>query len=361
MVWDTALRRKFTNDIFFSTRMKIIGCLTLFVGVIVVTLVIVLENAKKTLMGGMVESLSTAITTGVSDSNILESAASSVQFATYIAVVLVLLFGLFMGLLLSRIALAPTGQAFTMQKRFISGIAHELRTPLSLLRINNELARFSIESDSPYAELFEENIADIDKINEMLNNLLLFDRMVSITSLRFKEVDLPKLMKAISARLASLAEHKNIALKMTDAEIPTICGNVTALEQAFFNILKNAITYTKSGGEVAISYRGVIDDAVTINISDTGVGIPEKDLAHIFEPFYRTEKTGKLSGTGIGLAIVYEIIKIHKGSIEVDSVEGKGTSLTLSLPVSPALSQSQKLTQTSTSKILFNFTNTTKV
>lgn len=356
--WDTALRRKFDSDIFFSTRVKIALSLVAFLIAIVTAFIVVLTQVKKIVMSGMLESLTTALTTGVSDISIIEKANSDVQFATYLTVILILLFGVLAGLLLTRLALAPIAQAFTMQKRFISGIAHELRTPLSLLRVNNELARFGEEEGSHYATLFDENISDIDQITEMLNNLLLFDRMATVTKLKFEDIDILKLIETIINRLGTLAVQKNISITPPNGEIPHVRGNITALEQVFFNILKNAIAYTKVGGTVSVLYKGVLNDNVTLSVTDTGIGIPEKDLSRIFEPFYRTEKTGKLSGTGIGLAIVYEIIKIHKGTIEVESTEGVGTTFTLSLPVGQE-SDSKIATRDTPSKIFFNFTNTT--
>ena len=333
MAWDIAFRHKYRHDIFFSTRVKIILCLTFFVLLILISIVVLLEQVKKTLIGGMVESLTMAVTTGVSDPGIIQTASQNVQFATYTTITLLLLFALLAGLLVSRLALTPLSKAFQMQKHFISGVAHELRTPLSLLRINNELARFTVDKEAQFAGLFEENIADIDKIDEMLNNLLLFDRMTSSPSVRFDDVDLRELIRIVVERLSPFARQRSVTVFVTDATIPKVIANITALEQVFFNIIKNAIAYTNPNGEVTIAYRGKDAHSVTIGITDTGVGIPAKDLPHIFEPFYRTEKTGKLSGTGMGLAIVYEIMKFHKGTVEVESVVNTGTSVNLTLPL----------------------------
>lgn len=354
----TALRRSYTSDIFFSTRVKIIACLTGCIGVIALMFLVAIEYVKTTMLKAMVESLQTALTTGSPNPTTVLNANREVDVVMVVTVLLILLFGVLVGLLLTRLALVPVGQAYTMQKRFISGIAHELRTPLSLLRVNNELARFGEQAGSAHALLFDENIADIDRINEMLNNLLLFDRMASLPSLHFDYVNLNNILHTITAKLQSLADQKKVSFNIADSAIPTIMGNAPALEQVFFNILKNAIMYTTSGGTVTFEYCGVTNNMATVAISDTGVGIPEKNLRHIFEPFYRTEKTGKLAG--IGLAVVYEIIRVHKGKIEVESVEGQGTTFLISLPLKQTEQTIHGLLGASASKILFNFSDSSR-
>lgn len=357
VAWGTDLRRNYRNDIFFRTRVRIILSLASCIGAIAFMFLVALNHATKTVMAAMVEQLETVLVTGFPDTQILTEANQQVNMVMYATIALTLLFGVLIGLVLTRLALMPVGQAFTMQKRFISGIAHELRTPLSLLRVNNELARFEQKDGSVYALLFDENIADIDRINGMLNNLLLFDRMSSRESLRFEEVNLNLLIATIIMRLRSLAEQRRITLTVTDTPIPSVMGNATALEQVFFNILKNAVMYTDPGGEVTFAYRGLAENMAIVAISDTGIGIAEKDLGHMFEPFYRTEKTGRLAG--IGLAIVYEILKMHRGKVEVESVEGKGTTFVISLPLTQTEQAIPGLLGASATKIFFNFSDRT--
>jgi two-component system, OmpR family, phosphate regulon sensor histidine kinase PhoR len=201
------------------------------------------------------------------------------------------------------------------------------------MRMNNEIARLDPECTPQAADLLDENMSDIDRVNEMLTNLLLFDRMRSIETLHFEEVDLGAVARTATSRLSELALQKKITIKVTDDTIPPVHASRTALEQVFFNVLKNALSYTNYGGEVTITYRGVTGGLASVSIADSGVGIPATDLPHIFEPFYRSKLAGKLSGTGIGLAVVYEIIKIHKGTVAVESVQGKGTTFLLSLPL----------------------------
>lgn len=353
--WGTGLRHKFRHDIFFSTRVKIIACLSLFVASIAASFIILIEYVKNIMMIGIVESLILAVSNKAADPAILAASSRATENATYGTILIVVFFALLSAIAVSRLALAPIKQAFHIQKRFISGIAHELRTPLSIIRINNEIARFDLDSSSPIAKIIDETISDIDRISEMLSNLLLFDRMASIESLRFGEVSLTSVLDGVTARLSKLASQKGIVVSIVGSPFPSVRGNETALEQVFFNILKNALSYSQEGREVQITCAGITDTSILIKVSDTGVGIPQKDLPHIFEPFYRAEKTGKLSGTGIGLAIVFEIMKLHKGTIEVESSEGNGTSFLLSLPLFTPTKASENAN--APSKISFNFLN----
>lgn len=355
--WGTGLKRRLSHDLFLATRVKIALCLSAFVILIVASFILLIEHVKQILMIGVVESLLVSVSTGTPNPLLLQDSSQSADWATYLTILIVVFSAVLCAIIVSRLALSPIKQAFEIQRRFIGGIAHELRTPLSILRMNNELARFEATVDSPLRALVDENIADIDRVNEILNNLLLFERMSSAESLRFSVLPLSPLLADIKARLAELATQKRITVSIPENAIPPVRGNKTALEQVFFNILKNAISYTPEGGSVTISYGGEKNHAVQLSITDTGVGIPEKDLPHIFEPFYRSEKTGKLSGTGIGLAIVLEIMKLHKGTLEVESVEGKGTTFFIALPT-PRPTLGDKLF-TPLSRISFNFSKDT--
>lgn len=334
-------------------------CLTVFVAIIAASFIFLLWHIKRVFMTGVIESLLLAISTGTNDPSIIEASSRGADTVTYATVALVILCAVLAGFGVSRLALAPVKQAFEMQKRFIAGIAHELRTPLSILRMNNEVARFDTEPGTAAAAAFDENIADIDRINEILNNLLLFERMASTSSLRFEEIDIQSVASSVAMQLSEFAQKREVTISITPSKIPTVIGNKTALEQVFFNLIKNAISYTPKGGKVLFSYTGKTSTTISVCVADTGVGIPQRDLPHIFEPFYRSEKTGKLSGTGIGLAVVYEIIKLHKGAIEVESTEGIGTTLTITLPLNSSIAQHDH--QSQSAHIAFDFAQKDRV
>ena len=121
-------------------------------------------------------------------------------------------------------------------------------------------------------------------------------------------------------------------VKGTDADQAYIDRD--KINQVVVNIISNAVKYTPEGGTVTV-LCGCREDAVYISVSDTGIGIPEKDLPHIFDRFYRVDKarSRKQGGTGLGLAIAKEIVEAHKGTISLDSEYGKGTTVTVNLPI----------------------------
>lgn len=333
MEWATSLKHKIRQDIYLSTRIKIALCLIFFVGLIIVSYWILIGYLEEVTTTSILEYLVQVVSTGENDPRFFEKTNEHIDAAFQFMALLLVMLGVLCSIVVSRLALGPVSQALNLQKRFISGIAHELRTPLSILRMNNEIASFEADPSSSVGALLKENMQDIDMINEMLNNLLLLERVTSAESIRFEQIDLLTVIHDARDRLTALATQKRIAVVSDLAGLPMITGSKTALEQVFFNILKNAISYTPEGGSVEIVYLGSSEKELKIRISDNGVGIPEKDVPHIFEPFYRSEKTGKLSGTGIGLAIVAEILKLHRGSITVSSTIGKGTSFFITLPL----------------------------
>jgi signal transduction histidine kinase len=353
------LKHRVEQNLSISTQLKILASLLAYLFVTIGSFVFLIKYVKGSFIAGVEESLRAATRGGVNYANLVSNLDDDVTTMLYGTIAVVTLITVSFGILITRLALSPLRDAFKMQKSFISGIAHEIRTPLSILRMNNEIAKFDIDDSSPMGKLLDENLSDIDKINEILNNLLLFDRMGSLDLLRIVEKnDLLQIAKEVATQFRELAAQKKISIFITGDDTPAVIGNRTAIEQVFFNLLKNAMMYSQSGGRITIAATDVTDDYVSIRVSDTGVGIPQKDLPRIFEPFYRSEKTGKLSGTGIGLAIVLEIMKMHKGTIEVESIEGVGTSFKLTFPIREVSRIKRFLfNPVFVSKLFFDFSN----
>ena len=331
--WVTDLKHRFNHDIFFSTRVKIIISLSVFVGIVIVSLTVLINCLKNTITARVVDLQYVVVNKGTIDQIILSDLNQRAESVTYTVIFFIISFGIVFALIVSRFAVTPIRQAFQLQKRFISGIAHEIRTPLSIIRINNEIMRFDMDSASPIAKLLDNTIRDIDHISEMLNNLLLFDRMLLATPLQLNETSLINVINNVVERLSELATQKNVLFVIDQPPLPTILGNESALGQVFFNLLKNAISYNQPGGTIHITFEERSGGSVLIRIIDTGLGIPKADIPHIFDPFYHAGKVGKLSGTGVGLAIVFEIVKLHNGAITVESNEGIGTTFLLSFPI----------------------------
>ncbi len=250
------------------------------------------------------------------------------------------------GYLMTRFALTPTRNALESQKQFVGNIAHELRTPLSIIKTNTEVALFNANLDQDTKETLESNVEELDRISNIINNLLSMNRLLRPEKIAFTNVDIKAVLDRVVHNLSEFAEQKRITLTITSGTQGVVWGNTAALEQICMNVVKNALNYTPERGTVSLAYGPSSPEVIEVIVTDTGMGIDEKDLEHIFEPFYRGDysrnrKSG--GGSGLGLAIVSELVKLHKGSITISSTEGEGTAVTIALPVGrPEKNKSEK-------------------
>jgi signal transduction histidine kinase len=231
-------------------------------------------------------------------------------------------------------------EAFESQQRFLADAAHELKTPLSVLR-----AHWESEINNPQLslELKERIVQDtemITRLNNLINNLLLLSKTEAIqSSFEFEEFRLDELLMEVIADAKMLAAGKSQNIHVGRLSEVTCSGDRSRLYQLFFNLFDNASKYTPEGGNIRLEMGGG-DRWVTVAVEDDGPGIPPEDLPHIFKRFYRVRKDRgrKTGGSGLGLAICELIARAHSGSIDVKSELGKGSAFTVRLPISPATS-----------------------
>jgi signal transduction histidine kinase len=152
--------------------------------------------------------------------------------------------------------------------------------------------------------------------------------------LNFEDVDIKELLTGLSTNIEALAQDKGIKFSVDAQESMIVNGDKVKLRQLFINILENAVRYTPADGVVSVSLVKKDENALA-TISDTGIGIPPEHLPHIFERFYRVDKARSKAdgGVGLGLAIAQYIAESHKGTIEVESQVGKGTTFTVTIPL----------------------------
>ncbi|HYF28907.1 MAG TPA: HAMP domain-containing sensor histidine kinase [Candidatus Paceibacterota bacterium] len=283
------------------------------------------EHVTDLATGSDPEDLSTAIR---------EVRAHAYELVFFIILALNALFGYFM----ARFALRPTRHSIAAQKQFIGNIAHELRTPLAIIKTNTEVALFDPKLDPVVKQTFEDTLHELDRISEIINNLLTFDTMTRPRRLEFEPIDVRQVAETVLRRHLALAKERGIRLAMDSGGPAIIDGNQTALEQVLTNLVKNAINYTPQhkDGSVRIIIEPGEEGRTVVTVADTGIGIAQKDLFHIFEPFYRGDTSrarGVGSGTsGLGLAIVNELVRLHKGSITIRSALGRGTAIKITFP-----------------------------
>lgn len=223
-------------------------------------------------------------------------------------------------------------QLFTSQQRFLADVSHELRTPLTVIKGNVDLMRRMKKVDEESLDNIED---EADRLTRLVGDLLLEAQAESgKLPLHFAPVEMDTLLLEVFKEMRILARER-IQLKLPEIDQIVINGDRDRLKQVLINLIANAIKYTPQGGEVVLSLGKVGDNARLI-VRDTGLGIPAEDLPHIFERFYRAEKSrsrSKVGGFGLGLSIAYWIVNHHGGQIEVDSAEGKGTTFCIYLPI----------------------------
>ncbi|KAF0106919.1 MAG: two-component sensor histidine kinase [Anaerolineaceae bacterium] len=221
---------------------------------------------------------------------------------------------------------------FSAQQRFLADVSHELRTPLTVIKGNVELMRKMGNADEESLSSIED---EADRLTRLVGDLLLETQAESgKLPLSFAPVELDTLLLEVFKEMRVLARER-VRLKVTGIDQIQVHGDRDRLKQVLINMVSNAITYTPAGGEVTLGLARVGDHA-RIVVHDTGPGIPPEDLPHIFERFYRAEKSrtrAKHGGFGLGLSIAYWIVSHHGGRIEVEAPEGQGTTFCIWLPV----------------------------
>lgn len=220
--------------------------------------------------------------------------------------------------------------------KMVASVAHEINNPIGSIINFNKLILKIIEEGSPSEKDLEDfkrylalTIREAQRCGMIVNNLLSFSRQQQIEP---KKIDLSEMFNRIVVLTQHKMELSNIHLKL---EIETtsleVLGDYTQIQQCFTNFVFNAMEAMPDGGILTIK-AGINkeQDKVCVEVTDTGVGIPEENIDRIFEPFFSTKT--EVSGVGLGLAMVYGIIKEHRGQIDVESTENKGTTFRVTLP-----------------------------
>jgi len=229
--------------------------------------------------------------------------------------------------------IARLDEAFTSQRQFMEDISHELKTPLSVLKGELEVTLKRIRSTQEYETALQSSLEEVNHLGQIVENLLTLARFdAKTTTLIAKPLDLSLLIKDTVEAIQVLAIQKNITLQFNSAHTVDIVADKNQLKRLFLNILDNAIKYTPPGGKISVDLRQQKDSA-GIEISDTGIGIPESELPHIFDRFYRVDKSRSSAGFGLGLSIAQSIAMAHGGKIEARPNIPQGTIFTITLPV----------------------------
>lgn len=235
---------------------------------------------------------------------------------------------------------------FNTQRRFLTDVGHELRTPLTVIKGNVDLMRRIECADTESMDSIEN---ETNRLTRLVGDLLLLAQAESgKLPLANDLVEMDSLVLEVLNQMRVLAKDR-LQLKLGEFDQILVCGDKDRLQQVLVNLIGNAINYTQAGGEVVV---GVAKDQgrARITVRDNGSGIPSEDLPHIFERFYRGEKSRTRSregkGFGLGLSIAYWIVRNHGGQLEVSSTSNQGTTFCIFLPLAPADNPAQKAKST---------------
>jgi len=227
------------------------------------------------------------------------------------------------------------------QRQFVGAVSHDIRTPLTIMRGDIEVALARERSAEEYREILMSNLEEVERIRKMVEDLVTLARAdYGEMGLNIRAVPMGSLVAEVREAFSEPARRKNLALDSYIEGDVRIEGDAARLRQLLHNLLDNAVNYTPEGGRVEVSL--VTDrerDEVQMRVRDTGMGISSADLPHVFEPFYRGQPTRRTRhhGYGLGLSICEHVARAHGGRIAVESRQGpgSGTTFTVHLPVRP--------------------------
>jgi len=225
-------------------------------------------------------------------------------------------------------------EAFEAMRRFTADASHELQTPLTIMRSSVEVALERDRTPQEYRRVLADSLEEVLRMARIVGDLLLLARAdAGALKLSRKPIPLDELTAEAVEAMRPLAEARGISLSLGSPGKLEFVGDERWLRQMLYNLIDNAIKYTRDAGEVSIGVASH-DGSVLLTVTDRGPGISRGDQSRIFERFYRgTRPGGKAAGTGIGLSIALWIARSHGGDIQVDSQPGLGTTFRVVLPL----------------------------
>lgn len=344
--WVISLWRKLNDNTYFKTEFVIgiillVLCLT---NVLIMTLSlrdsqlkvasVVLETVSRDIPDSIERALDPSIPTKRMLERLEEIRSNQLVIVTSGSILLTIVFGY----VIAMIAIAPTRHALAAEKQFIGNIAHELRTPLSIIRANSEIILLENQRNPDMTSMVKSNIEELDRLSGIINNLLTINTFRSVKDMHFQLLDYTAIVKDAVDKFEELARNKNITLDSSEINNSVhIWGNSSGVAQITMNLIKNAIIYTLPGGKVKVSLKHLSNYIAEFTVEDTGIGIEREKLRYIFEPFFQVDPSRSQSqykgSSGLGLTIVNELVKLHRGKILMHSTPKVGTTIKIELPI----------------------------
>jgi len=224
-----------------------------------------------------------------------------------------------------------------LKSDFVANVSHELKTPLALIRLFAETLELRrVPSEEKAQQYYRVINKESHRLTQLINNILDFSRIeAGRKEYRFAPTDAARVVREVIESYRFQIEQQGFALRVeVEEDLPNVPADEEALGQAIINLVNNAIKYSRESKTIDIDVRRD-GSKVLVSVKDTGIGIPRSEQKKIFDKFYRGEDSlvHETKGSGLGLALVRHIMEAHGGSVEVESVPGKGSAFTLALPV----------------------------
>jgi two-component system phosphate regulon sensor histidine kinase PhoR len=261
------------------------------------------------------------------------------RFQNNLTIVLLTLVLISLGVFLSAKQIKRELDMARMQTDFAANVSHELRSPITQIRLKGEMLMLGMfDEDAEREDAYQAIVRESERLSRLVDNVLDFGAIER----GLKQYDLrpADLADTVHRAIDIVSSSQEVQDKVLDLDLPEVLPPVQhdpdAIAQCVINLVSNAAKYSEQGGWIGVRSR-ILEAAVEINISDKGIGIPAADLKNIFEPFYRSsDKTARLrKGTGIGLTITRYIMQAHGGEVSVQSRPGIGSTFTLRFPCQP--------------------------
>jgi len=243
-------------------------------------------------------------------------------------------------------------QSFRQIKQFTGDASHELKTPLTILKGEVEVALRKERASYEYQQILRSNLEEINRMSQIVNDLLLLSKAdTGEIQLNKQNINLSEILNEVVAQMSLLVRSKNLRIETSNHhEDVQIFGDALRIRELFLNLIENGIKYTEDGGSIRITLTpetplperspsgmpgGEETKFVWITVSDTGIGIAKEDQNRIFDRFFRVDKarSREQGGSGLGLSICKWIVEAHQGEIKLESEIGKGSSFIIKLPL----------------------------
>jgi len=237
-----------------------------------------------------------------------------------------------------NLSLARIEESFVRLRRFTADASHELRTPLTAIRAVGEVALQDHQEPERYREAIGSMLEEVDRLSRLVGSLLFLSRAEAGPVLSRQNLGLLDLARESAALIEILAQEKGQRLEVRGDRDLRADVDALILRQALINLIDNAIKYSPRGSSIRIDVRADRAHEAIVEVADEGPGIAEPHRSHVFDRFYRVDKSRsrEQGGAGLGLSIALWAVKAHGGRIEVQSEEGKGSTFRIALPASTA-------------------------